>query len=101
MTFSLFIILSVIQNLVSNSARIAVKPMGPPARSPSPPTNVVKSTYGGNLFTDEDVQYLKRYIAYCQEQGLLLSLREICERLAIKVCQIKIRFLASTNVANL
>ncbi|KAF8232173.1 hypothetical protein L208DRAFT_1273288 [Tricholoma matsutake] len=56
----------------------------PPARSPTPPTRVIKSTYGGNLFTADDVQYLKRYIDYCQEQGLVLSLREICERIAVK-----------------
>ncbi|OBZ68100.1 hypothetical protein A0H81_11932 [Grifola frondosa] len=41
-------------------------------------------TYGGNLFTSDDVLYLKRYIDYCQEQGLVLSLREICERIAVK-----------------
>ncbi len=29
--------------------------------------------------------YLKKYIDYCQEQGLVLSLREICERIAVKV----------------
>ncbi|KAF5348670.1 hypothetical protein D9758_006809 [Tetrapyrgos nigripes] len=56
----------------------------PPARSPTPPTRVVKSTYGGNLFTAEDVEYLKKYIVYCREQGLVLSLREICERIAVK-----------------
>ncbi|KAI0829693.1 hypothetical protein BC628DRAFT_1358248 [Trametes gibbosa] len=56
----------------------------PPARSPTPPTRVIKSTYGGNLFTSDDILYLKRYIDYCQEQGLVLSLREICERIAIK-----------------
>lgn len=56
----------------------------PPARSPSPPTRVIKSTYGGNLFTSDDVLYLKKYIDYCQEQGLVLSLREICERIAVK-----------------
>ncbi|KZT11070.1 uncharacterized protein LAESUDRAFT_672779 [Laetiporus sulphureus 93-53] len=56
----------------------------PPARSPTPPTRVIKSTYGGNLFTSDDVLYLKRYIDYCQEQGLVLSLREICERIAVK-----------------
>ncbi|KAH8083793.1 hypothetical protein BXZ70DRAFT_958142 [Cristinia sonorae] len=56
----------------------------PPARSPTPPTRVIKSTYGGNLFTSDDVLYLKKYIDYCQEQGLVLSLREICERIAIK-----------------
>lgn len=42
------------------------------ARSPAPPTRVIKSTYGGNLFTADDVLYLKRYIDYCQEQGLVL-----------------------------
>lgn len=73
----------------------------PPARSPTPPTRVIKSTYGGNLFTSDDVLYLKKYIDYCQEQGLVLrsailtismtgvnnviSLREICERIAVKV----------------
>ncbi|KAJ7497263.1 hypothetical protein FB451DRAFT_1210674 [Mycena latifolia] len=56
----------------------------PPARSPTPPTRVVKSTYGGNLFTADDVIYLKKYIDYCHEQGLVLSLREICERIAVK-----------------
>ncbi|THV05106.1 hypothetical protein K435DRAFT_137091 [Dendrothele bispora CBS 962.96] len=56
----------------------------PPARSPTPPSRVIKSTYGGNLFTADDVLYLKRYIEYCQEQGLVLSLREICERIAVK-----------------
>ncbi|KAJ7594576.1 hypothetical protein C8J56DRAFT_927082 [Mycena floridula] len=56
----------------------------PHARSPSPPSRVIKSTYGGNLFTAEDIEYLKSYIKYCQEQGLVLSLREICERIAVK-----------------
>ncbi|KAI0655972.1 hypothetical protein C8Q70DRAFT_922742 [Cubamyces menziesii] len=56
----------------------------PPARSPTPPTRVIKSTYGGNLFTSDDILYLKRYIDYCQEQGMVLSLREICERIAIR-----------------
>ncbi|KAH6914470.1 hypothetical protein BKA70DRAFT_1095313 [Coprinopsis sp. MPI-PUGE-AT-0042] len=55
-----------------------------PARSPTPPTRVIKSTYGGNLFTADDVFYLKKYIDYCQAQGLVLSLREICERVAVK-----------------
>ena len=41
-------------------------------RSPTPPTRVIKSTYGGNLFTADDVLYLKKYIDYCQEQGLVL-----------------------------
>ena len=44
----------------------------PHARSPTPPTRVIKSTYGGNLFTADDVLYLKKYIDYCQEQGLVL-----------------------------
>ncbi|RDB16915.1 hypothetical protein Hypma_002405 [Hypsizygus marmoreus] len=56
----------------------------PPERSPTPPLRVIKSTYGGNLFTSDDVLYLKKYIDYCQEQGLVLSLREICERIAVK-----------------
>ncbi|THH01438.1 hypothetical protein EW145_g6916 [Phellinidium pouzarii] len=63
--------------LVLNRRRI-------PARSPTPPKRVIKSTYGGNLFTADDVLYLKKYIDYCQEQGLVLSLREICERIAVK-----------------
>jgi hypothetical protein len=58
----------------------------PEARSPTPPSRVVKSTYGGNLFTHEDIEYLKKYIDYCVAQGLVLSLREICERVAVKVC---------------
>ncbi|CAE6535410.1 unnamed protein product [Rhizoctonia solani] len=61
-----------------------VSARGPPARSPDPPARVIKSTHGGNLFTADDVQYLKSYIEYCQNQGLVLSLREICERLAVK-----------------
>ena len=44
----------------------------PPARSPTPPTRVIKSTYGGNLFTSDDVLYLKKYIDYCQDQCLVL-----------------------------
>ena len=49
-----------------------VPPKGPPARSPTPPTRVLKSTYGGNLYTADDVEYLKKYIDYCQDQGLVL-----------------------------
>ncbi|KAJ7346578.1 hypothetical protein DFH08DRAFT_868642 [Mycena albidolilacea] len=66
------------------SAASLVANKNPPARSPTPPTRVVKSTYGGNLFTADDIEYLKKYIDYCQEQGLVLSLREICERIAVK-----------------
>ncbi|KXN90810.1 hypothetical protein AN958_03464 [Leucoagaricus sp. SymC.cos] len=54
------------------------------ARSPTPPSRIIKSTYGGNLFTADDVYYLKKYIDYCRDQGLVLSLREICERIAIR-----------------
>ncbi|KIJ49439.1 hypothetical protein M422DRAFT_27806 [Sphaerobolus stellatus SS14] len=61
-----------------------VPPKGPPARSPTPPTRVLKSTYGGNLYTADDVEYLKKYIDYCQNQGHVLSLREICEKIALK-----------------
>ncbi|PCH43721.1 hypothetical protein WOLCODRAFT_138547 [Wolfiporia cocos MD-104 SS10] len=66
------------------ASTLVVNRRNPPARSPTPPTRVIKSTYGGNLFTSDDVLYLKRYIDYCQEQGLVLSLREICERIAVK-----------------
>lgn len=51
----------------------------PPARSPTPPSRVIKSTYGGNLFTAEDVLYLKKYIDYCQEQGLVLRFVPLIE----------------------
>ncbi|KZS98421.1 hypothetical protein SISNIDRAFT_448644 [Sistotremastrum niveocremeum HHB9708] len=61
-----------------------VTPRAPLMRSPSPPTRVLRSTHGGNLFTEEDITYLQRYIDYCQNHGLTLSLREICERVAIK-----------------
>ncbi|KAG8985668.1 hypothetical protein FRB90_004510 [Tulasnella sp. 427] len=61
-----------------------VPALAPPRRSPTPPARVVKSTYGGNLFTAEDINYLKRYIDWCVDMGIVLSLREICERLAIK-----------------
>ncbi|PSS37855.1 hypothetical protein PHLCEN_2v323 [Hermanssonia centrifuga] len=66
------------------ASTLVVNRRNPPARSPTPPTRVIKSTYGGNLFTSDDVMYLKKYIDYCQEQGLVLSLREICERIAVK-----------------
>ncbi|EJT97321.1 hypothetical protein DACRYDRAFT_119444 [Dacryopinax primogenitus] len=65
----------------SGASRTFRKPL---ARSPTPPTRIMKSTFGGNLFTSEDILYLKKYIDYCQQQGLILSLREICERLAIR-----------------
>ncbi|KAJ7462254.1 hypothetical protein B0H11DRAFT_2054788 [Mycena galericulata] len=68
----------------AHSTSSLVANRNPPARSPTPPTRVVKSTYGGNLFTADDVMYLKKYIDYCHEQGLVLSLREICERIAVK-----------------
>ncbi|KZT71055.1 hypothetical protein DAEQUDRAFT_688512 [Daedalea quercina L-15889] len=66
------------------ASTLVVNRRNPPVRSPTPPTRVIKSTYGGNLFTSDDVMYLKKYIDYCQEQGLVLSLREICERIAVK-----------------
>ncbi|GBE81221.1 hypothetical protein BKA93DRAFT_756282 [Sparassis latifolia] len=66
------------------ASTLVVNRRNPPARSPTPPTRIIKSTYGGNLFTSDDVLYLKKYIDYCQEQGLVLSLREICERVAVK-----------------
>ncbi|EMD37492.1 hypothetical protein CERSUDRAFT_123436 [Gelatoporia subvermispora B] len=66
------------------ASSLVVNRRNPPARSPTPPTRVIKSTYGGNLFTADDVLYLKKYIDFCQEQGLVLSLREICERIAVK-----------------
>ncbi|KAI9509174.1 hypothetical protein F5148DRAFT_978736 [Russula earlei] len=65
-------------------ASALVNRRNPNARSPTPPSRVVKSTYGGNLFTHEDIEYLKKYIDYCVAQGLVLSLREICERVAVK-----------------
>ncbi|KAH9484961.1 hypothetical protein JR316_0001865 [Psilocybe cubensis] len=68
----------------ATSAASLVVNRNPPARSPTPPTRVIKSTYGGNLFTADDVIYLKKYIDYCQDQCLVLSLREICERIAVK-----------------
>jgi hypothetical protein len=66
------------------ASALVINRQHPPARSPTPPTRVIKSTYGGNLFTSDDILYLKKYIDYCQEQGLVLSLREICERIAVK-----------------
>jgi hypothetical protein len=63
----------------------------PRDRSPTPPTRVVKSQYGGNVFTqeeyafsalflpfdltqfaDDSVEYLNRYVAYIQRQGLMM-----------------------------
>ncbi|KAI0793243.1 hypothetical protein C8Q75DRAFT_797370 [Abortiporus biennis] len=66
------------------ASTLVINRRNPPARSPTPPTRVIKSTYGGNLFTSDDIMYLKKYIDYCREQGLVLSLREICERIAVK-----------------
>lgn len=54
------------------AATLVVNRRQVPARSPTPPARIIKSTYGGNLFTAEDVLYLKHYIDYCQEQGLVL-----------------------------
>ncbi|KAG8862489.1 hypothetical protein FRB96_001560 [Tulasnella sp. 330] len=62
-----------------------VPALAPPRPSPQPPTRVLKSTYGGNLFTVEDVEYMKKYIDWCVDMGFVLSLREICERLAVKM----------------
>ena len=70
--------------IVTNPAAL-VPALAPPRRSPTPPSRVIKSTYGGNLFTAEDIEYLKKYIDWCVDMGEVLSLREICERLAIKV----------------
>ena len=55
-----------------HASELVAKARNAPARSPTPPTRVIKSTYGGNLFTSDDIEYLKRYIDYCQEQGLVL-----------------------------
>jgi hypothetical protein len=74
-------------------AALVLNRRNPPARSPTPPKRILRSTYGGNLFTTEDVEYLKRYIDYCQAQGLVLSLREICERVAVKVIIISLDYL--------
>ena len=67
-----WIIHGIFQPAPAPSAASLVVNKNPPARSPSPPARVIKSTYGGNLFTADDVLYLKRYIDYCQEQGLVL-----------------------------
>ncbi|KAG9050624.1 hypothetical protein FS837_003723 [Tulasnella sp. UAMH 9824] len=72
------------QNAPATDPTSLVPARAPPRRSPTPPARVVKSTYGGNLYTAEDINYLKKYINWCVDMGLVLSLREICERLAIK-----------------
>ena len=56
---------------IAAAHRAAAADMGR-TRSPTPPTRVIKSTYGGNLFTVDDVMYLKKYIDFCQDQGLVL-----------------------------
>ncbi|KAG6850441.1 hypothetical protein H0H93_013313 [Arthromyces matolae] len=69
-------------------AAVLVANKNPPARSPTPPSRVIKSTYGGNLFTSDDVLYLKKYIDYCQEQGLVLrfySWRRYCNKHQIRL----------------
>lgn len=75
-----------------------VPALAPFRRSPTPPSRVVKSTYGGNLFTAEDIAYLKAYIDWCVDMGYVLSLREICERLAIRVSQLFIIEVNTTDV---
>ncbi|KAG6889223.1 hypothetical protein C0992_005967, partial [Termitomyces sp. T32_za158] len=48
----------------------------PPARSPTPPSRVIKSTYGGNLFTSDDVLYLKKFYSwrrYCNKHQIRLG----------------------------
>ncbi|KAF8335754.1 uncharacterized protein EI90DRAFT_3047036 [Cantharellus anzutake] len=65
-------------------ASVFVRAPDPSRRSPTPPRTIVSSLHGGNTFTSEDVSFLHRYIEYCRDKGLMLSLREICERLAIK-----------------
>ncbi|PPQ90542.1 hypothetical protein CVT25_015856 [Psilocybe cyanescens] len=70
------------------SAASLVVNRNPPARSPTPPTRVIKSTYGGNLFTADDVIYLKKYIDYCQDQCLVLSFyswRRYCNKHQIRL----------------
>lgn len=49
-----------------------IEPLPPERRSPTPPTRAVSSTHGGNVFTDEDVAYLHKYIAYCKDIGSVL-----------------------------
>lgn len=71
------------QAIPATPASALVVNRNPPARSPTPPTRTVKSTYGGNLFTADDVFYLKKYIDYCQDQGLVLRYglhTPLCER---------------------
>jgi hypothetical protein len=75
----------VTQPVTCSSANLIVHRRGPVEPSPPPPARVVECTYGGNVFTDDDVHYLKNYIDYCQRQGLVLSIKEICERVAVKV----------------
>ncbi|VDB95238.1 unnamed protein product [Peniophora sp. CBMAI 1063] len=55
-----------------------------PSRSPTPPTSVIPSPYGGHVFTPDDHRYLTRYIEYCSATSQILSLKEICERVAKK-----------------
>ncbi|KAF9516635.1 hypothetical protein BS47DRAFT_1340515 [Hydnum rufescens UP504] len=65
-------------------ASLLVRPTAPARRSPTPPKQSVTSSRGGNRFTQADVTYLHKYINYCRDMGHMLSLREICEKLAIK-----------------
>lgn len=61
---------------------VVVTQRDPPVRSPSPPNRVLRSTHGGNLFTEEDIKYLQRYIDYCQTHGLTLRSVFLTSRLA-------------------
>ena len=49
-----------------------IGPHPPERRSPTPPTRAISSTHGGNVFTNEDVAYLQKYIAYCKDVGSVL-----------------------------
>lgn len=51
-----------------------IHPLAPPRRSPTPPTRAVSSIHGGNMYTVEDVNYLKKYIDYCRDMGWMLRL---------------------------
>ncbi|KZV62604.1 hypothetical protein PENSPDRAFT_246209 [Peniophora sp. CONT] len=55
-----------------------------PSRSPTPPTLIIPSPYGGHVFTPDDHAYLTRYIAYCSATGQILSLKEVCDKVAKK-----------------
>jgi hypothetical protein len=56
----------------------------PPSRSPTPPTNVVRST-NGNRYSEADKEYFLKFIAWRLKGDPSMTKAKLCEKLAEKV----------------